>query len=531
MYVYLQMIASRNVKPLTAGILSYYIPHSDGSIKLYDLAGHLEYYSSHSSCLEAISQSSPSTFLLLTDISKEHIDDIKTELNYWTAMIGNVCCKCPQPSEVIVVGTHTDKLEKAKLNIRCGLLNQSADDAVKKTKHHFAGFITLNVTNHQSAAMKSFMDLLFKTIEVVRKRCPAISLNCHLLYAFLMQMVPSGTDAITLSYLLALMVAETEHGLGTDISEITSFLTTLSDKGLIVFFPNADHTDSWIVFKQDALLKTVNGTLFAPATFEEYRHSLVSNTGIIPISNLKKLFPNHNVDMISQFLLHSELCQPVVDIIDATKTLSDCVFCPSLVHDSRPSDVIIPPSSFVYLMHTGDGSEFFTTRCLYAVIHRIAKQCTLPSEEFKHDKELHCFSRRCTVWSTGIAWINELGITFVVEMDKSLQCITLAASTDKNKDNPQYPSAYKHVLDVIKNCCKDFCPSVAINMKEYIRCPSLPCLGPTTADVVLSELKNAFLSESRTLADVRGGKVVDLEEWLHVEPQLPLLIGANVKEG
>ena len=116
-------------------------------------------------------------------------------------------------------------------------------------------------------------------------------------------------------------------------------------------------------------------------------------------------------------------------------------------------------------------------------------------------------------------------------MDKSLQCITLAASSDKNKNNPRYPSAYKYVLDIIKKCCKDFCPSVAINMKEHIRCPSLPCLGPTTADVVLSELRDAILSESRTLADVRGGKEVDLVEWLQVEPQLPLLIGVNVNKG
>ena len=525
------MIASphlQNVKPLTAGILSYYIPHSNGSIKLYDLAGHLEYYSSHSSCLEAISQSSPSTFLLLTDISNEHIDNVKTELNYWSAMIGNVCCKCPQPSEIIVVGTHSDQLEKAKLNVRCGLLKNFADDAVKKTKHHLAGFITLNVTDYRSDAMKSFMDLLFKTIEVVRKRCPAISLNCHVLYAFLMQMVPSGTDAMTLSHLLSLLAGEKEHGLGTNISEITSYLTTLSDKGLIVLFPNADHTDSWIVLKQDALLEKVNGTIFAPASFQEYRHSLVSNTGIIPISNLKKFFPDHNVDMISQFLLHCELCQPVDDIIDAAKTLSDCVFCPSLVHDSRPSDVIIPQSRFVYLMRTGDGSEFFTTRCLYAIIHRITKQCTLPSVEFTHDKELHCFSHRCTVWSTGIAWTNKLGIGFVMEMG-NLQCITLEASSDK--DNPQYPSAYKDVLDVIKKGCEDFCPSVANNVKEHIiRCTSMPCLGPDNTDVVLSELRDAFLSKSKTLADVKG-KVVNLEEWLLAEPQLPILIGLNVEKG
>ena len=53
----------------------------------------------------------------------------------------------------------------------------------------------------------------------------------------------------------------------------------------------------------------------------------------------------------------------------------------------------------------------------------------------------------------------------------------------------------------------------------------------TTADVVLSELSNAFLSKSRTLAGVRGGKEIDLKEWLQVEPQLPPLIGVNVKKG
>ena len=224
------------MKPQTAGILSYYVPRSDGSIMLHDLAGHLEYYSSHSSCLEALSQTTPSTFLTLADISAEP-DDVKTQLNYWSAMIRNVCSKCPQPSEVIVIGTHTDKVkDKAELESLCRLLCLQAPEYVNKTKQHFAGFIGLNVTDYRSADMSRFINQLLETNESVRKRCPAISLSCHVLYALLKEKVPSDTVAITLSDLLKLLDAVKDHGLSTNISEITSYLTTLADKGLIVFF-------------------------------------------------------------------------------------------------------------------------------------------------------------------------------------------------------------------------------------------------------------------------------------------------------
>ena len=523
--MYLQTIEDhlRKVKPLTAGILSYYVPRSDGSIMLYDLAGHLEYYSSHSSCLEALSQSTPSTFLTLADISAEP-DDVKTQLNYWSAMIGNVCSKCPQPSEVIVIGTHTDKIkDKAKLGRLHTELCHHADEALKKTKQHFAGFIGLNIKDYLSADMRHFINQLMETNEVVRKRCPAISLSCHVLYALLKEKVPSDKAAITLSDLLLLLDAVKDHGLSTNISEITSYLTTLADKGLIVFFPDVNPSVSWIVLRPDVLLEQVNGAIFAPASFIEHRNSMVSNTGIIPISVLRDIFPNYDINMIVQFLLQRELCQLVIDTTDASKTLSNCVFFPCLVSATRPSDITIPPDSFVWRMYTSSGSEFFTPRCLHALMHRLANQFTLPSKDFKHNLEVHRFSRRCTVWSTGIAWLDKLAIGFIVEMDKSLQCLSFTVSAAKLKNNSQYPEQHKCVLDLIKKTCEDFCPSVAKNMNECI------CKGPSMAEVELPHLRTAISLRSPTVADISGKKEVDLEEWLQAEPQLPLLIGVSMK--
>ena len=291
------------------------------------------------------------------------------------------------------------------------------------------------------------------------------------------------------------------------------------------------------MLRPDVLLEKVNGAIFAPASFKEHCHSLVSNTGIIPKAKLRKIFPNYDINMIVQFLLHLELCQPVIDTTDASKTLTDCVFFPCLVSVNRLSDVTIPPSSFVWQMsfnlhspnkNISSGSEFFTTRCLHALMHRLTKEFTLPSNEFKFNMKIHQFSRRCKVWSRGIAWKDALAISFVVEMDKSLQCLSFAVSTEKDKNNPKYPVQHNRVLCVIKKCCEDFCLSLAKNMKECIRCPSLPCLGPSITEVELPLLRNAisFMSpESYTI------KEVDLKEWIKAEPQLPLLIGVSMKEG
>ena len=73
-----------------------------------------------------------------------------------------------------------------------------------------------------------------------------------------------------------------------DPSVLTELLTTLSDKGLILFLKHLQ--SSWIVVKTEILLNEINGTLFAPRHFKEHR-DLASNTGIIPTSNLLKVFP------------------------------------------------------------------------------------------------------------------------------------------------------------------------------------------------------------------------------------------------
>ena len=139
-----------------------------------------------------------------------------------------------QHTSVIVVGTHADGIaDRRKLESLHKNIERVAKDALKK--HTFVGFTSLNATALQGEEIESFMASLRQTNNSVVAKHPSISLNSHMMYAFLNDRVPPHLDAIPLSQLLTLLGQEEPKFLPTEASEITPLLKTLSDKGLLVF--------------------------------------------------------------------------------------------------------------------------------------------------------------------------------------------------------------------------------------------------------------------------------------------------------
>ena len=99
----------------------------------------------------------------------------------------------------------------------------------------------------------------------------------------------------TLHDLVSAVAKENDSSLPNDQSVLVEILTTLSDRGLILFIHHPH--SSWVVVKTEVLLKEINGTLFAPDHFNEHR-DLASNTGVVPVSNLHKVFPDYNSEML-----------------------------------------------------------------------------------------------------------------------------------------------------------------------------------------------------------------------------------------
>eukprot|EP00731_Ephydatia_muelleri_P005831 Em0003g79a len=512
------------IEPLTAGIVPHQVDSPYSNMVIYDLAGHHQYFSSHSACLEAISLDSPAIFLLLQDLRKES-DVISKEVYYWSSMIDGVCHKCPQKSSVIVVGTHVDLLTSEQLTTKLSHLGSIARKAI--SHQTLVDIIAVNLTKIYSGGMNLFGDLLYRTNKDVLSMSPPISMMCHLMLAFLKEKLPPDMHAISLLDLIVRLEADQDKAINPDITAVVPLLKTLSEKGLIVFIPSKDPHDSWVVLRKESILKVVNGALFADQSLKEYAH-LASNTGIIPTANIKSAFPKYNVGMITQFMIHFEigqavdLSQIVTNMAPESSTSSDLLYIPALISIDRPNSATVPNNSFRWSETVKFIDQFFTPRFHHVLLYRLPIQFALPAAQTTSIHS-HPFNRRCHVWKWGLMWLSETGVTTMVEMSESFQTISLTISFP-NKTDPKYLQLAHSVREVITKTRQEFCPHLEV--LEVVSCPPVDSSDPSNdTRIELSSLKEAILEKRTHVVDMSGEKCVAIADWK--EPHLAYLVGAS----
>ena len=513
------------IEPLTAGIVPHQVDSPYSNMVIYDLAGHQQYFSSHSACLEAISLDSPAIFLLLQDLRKDP-NVISKEVYYWSSMIDGVCHKCPQKSSVIVVGTHVDFLTSEQQTTKLSHLGSIARTAI--SHQTVVDIIAINLKKIYSGGMNLFGDLLYRTNKEVLSMSPPISMMCHLMLAYLKEKLPRDMHVISLSNLLARLDADEDKAINPDITAVVPLLKTLSEKGLIVFIPFEDPHSSWVVLRKESILKKINGVLFADQSLKEYAR-LASNTGIIPTANIKSTFPEYNVDMIARFMVHFEiglavdLSQIITNMAPESSTSSDLLYIPALISVDRPSTATVPNNSFRWSETVKFIEQFFTPRFHHVLLHRLPVQFALPAAQTTSIHS-HPFNRCCNVWSRGLMWLSEAGVTIMVEMSESFQSISLTISFPKETD-PKYLELAHSVREVIKKTRQEFCPHLEV--LEVVSCPPVDSSDPSNdTRVVLSSLKEALLKKHAHVIDMSGKKHVAIADW--EEPHLAYLVGGEL---
>ena len=177
--------------------------------------------------------------------------------------------------------------------------------------------------------------------------------------------------------LCAVLQKHDDPSLPSQKSVLLEFLTTLSDKGLILFLKNEDDAQSWIVIDRAALLTEVNGVLFAPEEIKHTHQNIASNTGIVPKSILQKLFPKHNTDMLIGFLKSLQFCH-VLDpntlqifktnmSVPSSLPSDELLFFPSLICIEPPTDIVIE-DGLGWCLWCPDPNQFLTTRFLHLLL-------------------------------------------------------------------------------------------------------------------------------------------------------------------
>ena len=219
-----------DVQRFTAGIIPHHIESELGNFVVYDFAGQQEYYSSHAAILEQVMCKSAAMFFCMIDLSKS-INKISQSLHYWLTFIDNSCSRAEETSHVAIIGSHADQVMLKDMEEKSSVLMAIAASRVKHQKS--VGFVAMDCRRADTDGSQELVSILSNSHKAITANQPSISYYCHVLYAFLLTKL--GVVGCKLDDLMSAIASENDSSLPNDLSVLTELLTTLSDKGLILF--------------------------------------------------------------------------------------------------------------------------------------------------------------------------------------------------------------------------------------------------------------------------------------------------------
>ena len=460
------------VQRYTAGIVPHHIQSEQlGNFVVYDFAGQQEYYSSHDAVLEHVMQRSAAMFLCVVDLSKSK-EKICESLHYWLSFIDNACSTAEGRSHVVIIGSHADQV-MSSVEKKSSLL-QTIIVTRRVRRQLYVECIAMDCRRTDTGASRRLIATLTNSQKAITASQPVIHYYSHVVYAFLRTKL--NVVGCTLHDLVSAIAKENDSSLPSDQSVLTEILTTLSDKGLILFIRH--HQSSWIVVKTEALLNEINGTLFAPRQFKEHRDILASNTGIVSTSGLLSVFPHYNTDMLVGFLKSLNFCRPVEpSVLENTNlqttpshSTADLLFFPGLIQSERPDSFVQQGAlEFGWCLVCVDPELYFSSRFLHILLLSVAYRFS-QSVRRKVTSSFCGLQRRCNVWKNGISWTDSDNITTLIELLDNNRRVLVAMSC--SKDRPmEHAKLRSSLISLVHRLHQEHCPSVEVY--ECLISPSL----------------------------------------------------------
>ena len=526
----------KGVELCTAGIIPSKLEHRElGNVILHDSAGQPEYYSSHIAVLENLLHGSAAVFIIVVSLSHK---EVYKHLHHWLTIVENEIHKAIGQCHVVIVASHIDEVEQKD---RPGIYRELADITSSRLSQQNGlvncGLVPLDCRRLVGGELSLFTTTLSKACQsICSANAREMSLYCHMLYALLEEKKES---VFTLDQLRAMLIETERYYVPVEVKMISELLSSLHATGLIVFLNNI-HTpgNSWIVSRKEVLLTEINGVLFAPENFKQH-HNIASNTGIIMISTLSRLFPQYSSDMLVMFLQYMELCQEVSqDILTSTNLMmrddesSDemrdrLLFFPALIRNTERPQEISGTFRFGWCLQCSNPHQFFLARFLHVLLLHLAFQYSLPKST---EDQLQ---RRCTIWTSGIQWWDTCGVRSLVQLVDNSQCVLLLMSCCEGSEQNMLHIS-KQLIQEILSLQKQLCPS--LKLQEFAIDPSqlhYPIQKPSTLTLYdIEVIASCINRKEQFVLDTEGVKepkrISDLFPFEPIQPDtLSVLAGRN----
>ena len=519
------------VVPCTAGIIPYKLQHRTlGNIIVHDFAGHSEYYSSHSAVIENLLQGSGGVFLIVVNILEK---EAVKQLHQWVTVVRNEAQKALNECHVIVIVSHVDEISnpverrRRKEEIQKIIVRERCDS------------VLLDCRKLGGSGVDSFFKKSSSACESIRStRRNKSSLYDHEMYRLLEE---RKENILTLSDVMSAVKDNNDYVMPDKREDVLDALDSLHSTGLISVLKSEDKV--WVVVNKGILLTEVDGILFAPETFKEHV-DIASNTGIVSVSGLTRLFPKYDPDMLICFLKNMELCQELNPFFLRMTNLHQLaveeeeeggterrgerlLFFPCLLSTDRPKKMTSEVYQFGWCLQCTREHDFFPPRYFHVLSLRLAYKKALPQEDDN-------LNRYCTFWKNGLYWFNGHGVGSLVEIVDESQCVLVMMSYEKGYSDNMV-SLRRDVIGEVMSVYKESCPSLEV--KELVIDPkelAYPVNTPRERTVYSVKAVLSAVVEQRPFLVTTGTRRTELKEILPDESlsdisNLSLLGGRGIK--
>ena len=516
-----------------------------GNVILYDFVSHTD------NVYQSLQLGSPAVFIVIINIKKE-TDVAKRELYYWFEFISVMTSKLTHSSRVIVVGSRADELPERIRDIEeksfTAIVKNIANECLSE-KQNFECFVAVDCHRPGGNGIPRLVYKLSESCRNVVVQSDNISYECHIFHVFLTGLEKS---VINVKDICSKIQANCRDLLPYSTAAVMRNLKTLHNRGMIMFIEKSEGTGGWAIVNKEALLEEFIDILLLPQSYAR-KQGISSNTGIIPMSSLQKLFPLYSSEMIKKFLLTFELCHLInvedlkqmstniapdffikpgqhicsinlvsfkqpsqvepdndeapTDYKEPSVETGDVLFVPSLISNDPPEPEFMsekPKYNFGWCLYCSNPHKFFSASFFRLLLLQLALSSPLMQ---KRDKKAEkSYDRKCKIWLNGIYWKTN-NIEVLAELSEN-RYITLLMNVSNFMSQMACSSIIKKVLSLQRNLSPCEVEECVITPKQLASWEAN--VPPDKREYIhIEKIAKAMILQENTVPDIKN---VPLEE-------------------
>ena len=521
------------VKERTAGIECQTVHSSRiGHLSIYDLAGHREFHNAHDTVIRSsISGLSLGLFLFVVNLGADLVD-LKGIIAYWLAFIKNQVCgesgRLGANPYLLAIGSHADTVNsKSELEEKESLVQSFCKDAENL---NFVEYVRVDCRYSESSSLNKLRTLILATHHKLQTAIPKVSFRDHCFHVYLVSECRDKPGLQLKDLMMAIKYSNfsSKEYLPQTMQALGEVCSNLNKRGVMLYIQTQTIENSWIIIDKDMLLREVNGSVFAPVGFTEYKS--LTQTGVVPFSKVlyqfSSLIQTIDPQLIVDFLVHMEFCREIreEDLLKLvthahTKHARDRHFLfPALTQQTPPPNLWQPhPDQYTccWVLRCLE-LHYLTPRFQQVLLLRLAFEHSEAMEHHKVSATSPVLHQQCSLWRNGIKWTTDSS-DVLVEISDHRVVLSLSCRADVHNQNKELElvSTRSQVIVQILKAKAEFCGSVQ-TVEEFIPHPQYPV---NNSDVSISVEKIAkAICSSRENVQTSPHDLVQVAKLLRFEP-------------